>query len=82
MVSLEKERETFFSNDCATCTRCGVLESDKEQDEIGQSQVVQAEGAYSTSALEVVTSLCVNGCTSDEVPKQIVGRKNYRRRAI
>ena len=81
LVSLEKERETSFSNDCPTCTRCGVLESDKEQDEIGQSQVVQAEGACSTSALEVVTSLCVNGCTSDEVLKQIVGRKNYRRRA-
>ena len=70
MVSLEKERETSFSNDCATCTRCGVLESDKEQDEIGQSQVVQAEGACSTSALEVVTSPSVNGCTSERSPNK------------
>ena len=67
LVNLKKrEREASFSNDCPTCTKHGVLESGKEQDEIGQSQVVQAEGACSTSALEVVTSPSVNGCTSEE----------------
>ena len=37
LVSLEKERGASFSNDCPTCTRHDVLESGKEQDEIGQS---------------------------------------------
>ena len=37
LVSLKKEREASFSNDYPTCTRHDVLESGKEQEEIGQS---------------------------------------------